>query len=548
MKRQAAGEGLADELAGWVASVRYEDLPSSAIERLKVQACGMVGAAFAGLHSQGAQALLRALRRPYERSGRENGSAGFATVVATGERFRTADALFANTGLSMAFDYDDYLFMGHTGHSAVFSPLAVCEALGKSGKDFLLAAAIANEIEGRIGAAVLLGPYNGQLWSFIHAVGTACAAGRLLGLNREQIRNAIGLSLYLPPYPMVPGFMGPSSKLLTAAVPSTIGLRAAELAAEGMTGAPDILESRHGFLNAFSYLPMPAVISGLGKSWVTDSICFKAYPGCAYVSSIAEALRAALAELGLKGRGLERTGDLESLEIRATLLTLGMDALSAPYRKSPPTSVNVNFSAALSAAVVLLHGDLRPRLLEADRLTNDGQALEDLTSRIRVRHDWDMTVALQKGIAQGINLVPFLSGVSFRRLLALRGRVRDQIGGAFSLRGLRPAHARELVRTARSGVRSRGLDRARFDRLEMRFTSEVRLALKGGRSASARVDLPPGSAGRPWEETVAQVSAKVRDEAPERLGKARVEELLRSLMHLDRVGNVRDLTLGLAST
>ena len=47
---------------------------------------------------------------------------GRSTIVPTGETTSPHAAVYANAALSMAYDYDDYLFLGHTGHSAVCPP------------------------------------------------------------------------------------------------------------------------------------------------------------------------------------------------------------------------------------------------------------------------------------------------------------------------------------------------------------------------------------------------------------------------------------------
>ena len=136
-----------------------------------------------------------------------------------------------NSAASMALDYDDYLYMGHTGHSAVLASLALCEAEALSTRDFLLAQVIANEIGGRVGASAVLGPQNGQAWSFIHAVEGAAIGAKLWGLCRERRRRTPSrIALYQPTFTLWPGFMGPGSKVLTAAAPTVTGLQAAAFA------------------------------------------------------------------------------------------------------------------------------------------------------------------------------------------------------------------------------------------------------------------------------------------------------------------------------
>src|SRR6185436_7415592 len=79
---------------------------------------------------------------------------------AKGERVPLHTACYVNAAASIAFDYDDYLFAGHTGHSAVLGALAFGEAAGAAGADVITAQVVANEVGGRLGAALLLGPHN----------------------------------------------------------------------------------------------------------------------------------------------------------------------------------------------------------------------------------------------------------------------------------------------------------------------------------------------------------------------------------------------------
>src|SRR5256884_5552637 len=105
---------------------------------------------------------------------------------------------------------------------------------------------------------------NDQLWSFIHVAGAALAAGRLLGLDASRMGHALAIALYQAPRATVPGFMAPDSKLLTAAEPTLAGVRAARLAAAGVTGAVDALEHAEGFLTGFPPAPLPGTASSLG--------------------------------------------------------------------------------------------------------------------------------------------------------------------------------------------------------------------------------------------------------------------------------------------
>jgi 2-methylcitrate dehydratase PrpD len=56
------------------------------------------------------------------------------------------------------------------------------------------------------------------------------------------------------------------------------GLRAARLAAAGVTGPVDALEHPEGFLSAFADAPLPGMLGGLGEGWATRTLCVKRAP------------------------------------------------------------------------------------------------------------------------------------------------------------------------------------------------------------------------------------------------------------------------------
>ena len=271
------------QLATWIHSVRHSDVPPRVLALARYQLGNVMASVHAGVGCHESQAVARAYvtRR----------RAGRCTLIPEGTQVDLETAVFVNGARAMALDYDDYLFLGHTGHSAVLGSLALSEELGRSVQDQLLAQVIANEIGGRIAASTVLGPQNGQAWSYLHAVAAAALASKLMSLTVEQTAHALAIALYQPTYTLWPGFMGPGSKVLTATGPTVTGINATRFAKEGLTGALNIVEHpRKGFWAAFAFVPLPHMLTGLGKSWVTDTLAFKRYPGCAYVDTTLDAL------------------------------------------------------------------------------------------------------------------------------------------------------------------------------------------------------------------------------------------------------------------
>ncbi len=462
---------ICEEIAAWAVGLRVDDLPPSVRERAELQALCIAAGRVAG----------------------EEAAAPFAAVAPegpVGEVYRSAAA-------SIAHDWDDYLFMGHTGHSAV--PAAAAFAADPERR--FVAQVAANEVAGRLGAALFLGPHNGQFWASIHCASAAVAASVGLGLDAGRAAHALAIALYQPPYGMWPGFMGPESKLLTAAEPAGVGARAALLAAEGVTGALDVIEHPRGVLAGLSFAPRPAMLGALGSVWLTDTLAFKRVPGCAYLQSVAEAALAS----GVVAE------DVDSIEIEAGWLTCEMEELG---RGPDLTPIRVNFSATLTTAIALLAGRLTPAELDPAWLAGHEAEIRALAARIELRHDPAATAAtllgsLEAGASPDLGLGDLL-------------RIRRRLSYA-NMDGANPAPAivkalladrglrRHLGRSLRGRLGGRGdpgiegLDTAA---LRMTFPSRLRIRLRDG---STRVveGSEPASCGRSLAEQRAVVEERL---------------------------------------
>jgi 2-methylcitrate dehydratase PrpD len=102
-------------LGSWVASV--EEIPGRVRRAARLQILDMVAAAHASARSREMESVKQGLAAI--------GGAGRSTVLVTGAKLTPTDAALANAAYSMAHDFDDIVWMGHTCHSAVFAALAV---------------------------------------------------------------------------------------------------------------------------------------------------------------------------------------------------------------------------------------------------------------------------------------------------------------------------------------------------------------------------------------------------------------------------------------
>jgi 2-methylcitrate dehydratase PrpD len=477
-----------ETLASWAARLSIDDVPPRVRDRCTAQRASVLAAVGASLDDDATARVVRAVSAW--------ASDGPAPLVGTSRRVGVEDALFAAAAASVALDFDDYLCFAHTGHSAVLVPLLLAAETASTDDEGLVAQVVANEVEARLGGACLVGPQNGQLWSFVHAAGAALAAGRLLGLDEDRLAHALAVSLYQPARATAPGFMAPDSKLLTAAEPAVAGVRAARLAAAGVTGPLDALDDAHGFFSAFAYAPLRAMLTaGLGSAWATDTLCVKPHPGCAYLDTLVDAL----VELGPPP-----ATDVASVSVDASLLTCQMDAMSSAYasvsRAAAPTPVTVTFSVPWNVAILLVAGELTPRQLRPAWLAEHHAELREVAGRVSLRHDWGLTRDATASFGRLLPPAALARDAGARALgRGLRSVRADHpsiVGGAGDLRGI-AALVRPGAGTLGVVRGGRFWDPGAVEGFAMTFPARVTVRSRDGRTMTAQCDVPRGGAGHP---------------------------------------------------
>lgn len=485
---------IIDQIAQWAFELKYEDIPARIIEKARLQILNTLSAVLSGKYF-GRLDNIASLWLPD----------GTATVIPSGQKTDAGHAAFVNAMYSMSFDFDDYLFMGHTGHSSVLATLAMAEENGLTLKDVITAQVIANEVEGRLGASVLLGQHNGQMWSYIHSAGSAIAISRLLGLSREHMAHAIALSLYQPNYPLAPGFMTSDSKLLTASIPIFNGIICARLAQIGFTGNTGILEAENGFLSRFAYLPLPHILSGFGKWWVTDTIAFKPYPGCAYIDTAVDSVYKIMNDYKDKtGRVLDHS-HIRQIEVFANILTIGMNELSKMYDNNTLHPVNINFSIPKSIAITLINHSLYPEHLSLEMLSRCKNEIESLSQRIKLHHDWLYTLKMQAAFYESIGGRFLLNNISVFALLKAFHNIKKALPSIpLGLTGLLKAWislSDKEKKAIRDGLK-RKKDYVKMDSFTFSFGTKVKIEMDDGSMYEAEAIVPKGASSKDQTDVV----------------------------------------------
>jgi 2-methylcitrate dehydratase PrpD len=462
-------------LASWIADIKYEDLPRRVTEEAKSQTLGIIAAVHAGHFSEIGRTIRRAVQ-DWE-GGKD------ATMIPSGERTSLHSAIFANTALSSALDYDDYLVGGRTGHVAVLVTLALAEKLGTTGKEFLVAQVLANEIQARLGVAISTDSFSTDSFPIAHIVGGAVVASRLLGLKAEQIRSAIGIALLQPGRALAAAHLGTEAKTVAVGMSAPLGVRAALLAEKGLQGAGDVLENSAGLLAAFNDKPQLGAFENLGANWLMETLCYKVYPGSAYIDTSIDCILDIVRQHSIDAR------KVKAVQVAASGATVEMNRRIAPLIKGPDTPVPaLHECLGYNIAAALLDRELTARQFTPERVRD--QAIWNLAGRVQLTLDGTM---------------------------AQRARDNALIK--------RSEHSGEPL-----PFKLLEADVARF---RMSCGARVRVEMEDGRSFEAEEEIPVGAAGRSLDERRKTVETKFRRETRYTLRKERMERAIDIILHIE---------------
>jgi 2-methylcitrate dehydratase PrpD len=283
-------------LSGFLASLRYEDIPATVIARAEDLYLDWFASALAG---KGAR-QIGIIERYAERMGPAEGK---STILTSRKSSSPYFAALVNGSSSHLVEQDD-VHNGSVFHpAAVVFPaaLAAAQDLGKSGADFLVAAIAGYEAGIRIGE--FLGRSHYRVFHTTGTVGTVAAAvavGKLMDFNTEQFLNALGSA-----GTQAAGLWeflrdAADSKQLHTGKAAADGLLAAYLTRDGFTGAQRILEGAQGMAAGMSSDADPSRLTdGLGSRWATAETSFKFHASCRHTHPAADALQLLMQREGL---------------------------------------------------------------------------------------------------------------------------------------------------------------------------------------------------------------------------------------------------------
>jgi 2-methylcitrate dehydratase len=381
---------VVDDLAGFVVAAQQGDLSGRHRALLRRNVLDSVACAVGSLDGE----LIAAIREHTD----QFSGVPTATLVGGG-RASVDQAAFFNTVLVRYPDLlDTYLTVGGLCHPAdnFGAVLAVAEHVNASGADFLLALAVAYEIQCRFSAQVPV-MARGLNHALQLAMSVAAGTAKLLGLDAEATANAIAaaaadnVSLATVHAEPVSNWKGIS--------PASTGMRAVYttlLAARGVTGPKSLFEGPHGLAQLFDQ--SIDFRTADRKLTCVEQTYLKQYCSLIHGQAIIDAVLAVRGDHGLHGEDVARV----HLEVFQGAYDFAGGGAYGD-KDHPLTKEQADYNLKYLSAVALLDGGVGPEQLESERVRRAD--VQDLLARVDVKAAPDLTADYPQRTAARVHVV-----------------------------------------------------------------------------------------------------------------------------------------------
>ena len=308
-----------------------------------------IGVILAGSRTDCANKLARFVRN--------RGSAGACTLLGFGFKAEASDAALVNGASGHADDYDDtqlssapdriYGLLTHPTVPVLAAALAAGESVCCSGSEFVEAFISGFEVECKLAEAINPEHYKKGFHTTgtIGAFGAVTAASRLLRLNEEELRHALGITASMSAGIRVN--FGTMTKPLHAGMAASHGIVACLLAKDSFTADPNSLDGRWGFMQVLGQggADIEKIIGKLGKpySLMSPGASVKMYPCGSLGQPSMDKLLQILSRENLK------VEDVREIRLRA-----GANILEPLRYTEPADELQAKFSLQFGLACILL--------------------------------------------------------------------------------------------------------------------------------------------------------------------------------------------------
>lgn len=345
-------------MARFVLDLKFEDIPEVAVKEAKRFLLDSIGCAMAAVNNSDMAAMYRFTEKL--------GGTPEATLIGNGHRTSASNASLMNSLLVRALDYNDIYWEQDPSHPSdiIFGALSPAEALGKDGREALVAIMIAYELELRWCLACFpgvreIGWHHATLTQFVSPL----VAGRIYGLDEDQLVAAAGIS-GSSHYTVGGVVAGHLTNMKNTADPlaTQAGVLAAMMAREGYEGPVEVIEGKEGFEHVLTGIKLKPeiLVDDLGTRFLITDCGYKAFPTEALTHQPMSAVLNILQNNDLVAE------DLASIHIQTT--ARGADILSDPSKFDPQTKETADHSLPYCLAAAAADGGVYPNSFTDEKL------------------------------------------------------------------------------------------------------------------------------------------------------------------------------------
>jgi 2-methylcitrate dehydratase len=385
----------AERLARFVAGRSFGDLSADAVGELKIRVLDALGCALGALDAAPVQMVGRVVD--------ELGGRPHCTLIG-GRRSAPDRAALYNGALVRYLDFNDaYFAPGETCHpSDNLAPmLAAAEYASASGRELLAALAVSYQVQCRLSDEA---PVRARGFDHVTQLAYAAAAGvaKALRLDEERIANAVAVAgTALNALRVTRTGALSHWKGLAAPFAGAGALEAAFLAAQGVTGPPQVFEGNKGFEESVAG-------RSVAIDWEQEDLervrrtFLKRYNAEIHSQSALEALLELRAAHAVDPDQVERI-ELDTFQVAYDIIGGGEEGAKTEIR----TKEEADHSLPYLLAVALLDGQVLPEQFAPERIVRaDVQALlrrvqvrpaDDLSARFPTEHPCRLRLVLANG-------------------------------------------------------------------------------------------------------------------------------------------------------
>ncbi len=343
---------ITTEYAEYVTELEYDDVPEEVIDYAKKLTLDAIGISIgARSRAESSDSFVEGVDALAD--------GGEATVFATGETLEPEYAALLNGALIHSLDYDDThrAASHHPGATVIPAAIAAAESVDRdvSGKELLTAIVAGYELNCRLGQAINPESHYDRGFHGTATCGTfaaTAAAGKILGLDEEELINAFGLNGSQAAGSQQYLFNGSWNKRAHPGLSAHSAILAVRFAQAGFYGSEAPIEGEDGFLNAYSDDPKPELATkGLGEEFELYRTGIKPYPCCRYMHAPLDATFAILERESIEPEDIERA--------TVELAEPGVNLVGRPIEKkqNPESFVDAQFSMQFGVALAAIAGE-----------------------------------------------------------------------------------------------------------------------------------------------------------------------------------------------